>query len=113
MVRPPSLSHIVFLWTLGLLNHFCEQSSFRHFKGTFYPAGNLASTLGQHKGPIFALKWNKKGNCILSAGVDKVLLKIPQQWFEHFSNESLPKFVVHFCFIYNLLYKYLHKVEFR
>lgn len=34
--------------------------------------GNLASTLGQHKGPIFALKWNKKGNFILSAGVDKV-----------------------------------------
>lgn len=36
--------------------------------------GNLASTLGQHKGPIFALKWNKKGNFILSAGVDKVTL---------------------------------------
>ena len=34
--------------------------------------GKLASTLGQHKGPIFALKWNKKGNYILSAGVDKV-----------------------------------------
>ena len=34
--------------------------------------GNLRSTLGQHKGPIFALKWNKKGNFILSAGVDKV-----------------------------------------
>lgn len=38
----------------------------------FSPEGNLASTLGQHKGPIFALKWNKKGNFILSAGVDKV-----------------------------------------
>lgn len=38
---------------------------------TYFP-GNLASTLGQHKGPIFALKWNKKGNFILSAGVDKV-----------------------------------------
>ncbi|MGH0153246.1 UNVERIFIED_CONTAM: hypothetical protein FKN15_024800 [Acipenser sinensis] len=36
--------------------------------------GNLASTLGQHKGPIFALKWNKKGNCILSAGVDKTTI---------------------------------------
>ena len=32
------------------------------------------STLGQHKGPIFALKWNKKGNYILSAGVDKVTI---------------------------------------
>lgn len=31
--------------------------------------GSLVSTLGQHKGPIFALKWNKRGNYILSAGV--------------------------------------------
>lgn len=46
----------------------------------FYPLGNLASTLGQHKGPIFALKWNKKGNSILSAGVDKVFHKAPQAW---------------------------------
>lgn len=38
--------------------------------------GNLASTLGQHKGPIFALKWNKKGNYILSAGVDKVSISL-------------------------------------
>uniref|UniRef100_A0A671T2T7 F-box-like/WD repeat-containing protein TBL1XR1 n=1 Tax=Sinocyclocheilus anshuiensis TaxID=1608454 RepID=A0A671T2T7_9TELE len=36
--------------------------------------GNLSSTLGQHKGPIFALKWNKKGNSILSAGVDKTTI---------------------------------------
>ena len=37
-------------------------------------AGVLASTLGQHKGPIFALKWNKRGNYILSAGVDKTTI---------------------------------------
>jgi transducin (beta)-like 1 len=30
--------------------------------------------LGQHKGPIFALKWNKKGNYILSAGVDRTTI---------------------------------------
>ena len=36
--------------------------------------GRLASTLGQHKGPIFALKWNRKGNYILSAGVDKTTI---------------------------------------
>lgn len=35
--------------------------------------GRLARTLGQHKGPIFALKWNKKGNYILSAGVSIAL----------------------------------------
>ncbi|KAG7256398.1 hypothetical protein CRUP_002664, partial [Coryphaenoides rupestris] len=42
--------------------------------GSGLPSGNLASTLGQHKGPIFALKWNKKGNSILSAGVDKTTI---------------------------------------
>ena len=36
--------------------------------------GNLSLTLGQHKGPIFALKWNRKGNYILSAGVDKTTI---------------------------------------
>ncbi|CAG9854956.1 unnamed protein product [Phyllotreta striolata] len=36
--------------------------------------GRLASTLGQHKGPIFALKWNRRGNYILSAGVDKTTI---------------------------------------
>ncbi|RZF36602.1 hypothetical protein LSTR_LSTR007305 [Laodelphax striatellus] len=36
--------------------------------------GILAETLGQHKGPIFALKWNKRGNYILSAGVDKTTI---------------------------------------
>lgn len=35
--------------------------------------GRLATTLMQHKGPIFALKWNKKGSYILSAGVDKTV----------------------------------------
>lgn len=38
----------------------------------FLISGRLVQTLGQHKGPIFALKWNKRGNYILSAGVDKV-----------------------------------------
>jgi len=36
------------------------------------PNGRISSTLGHHKGPIFALKWNKRGNYIVSAGVDKV-----------------------------------------
>ncbi|OQV23843.1 F-box-like/WD repeat-containing protein TBL1XR1 [Hypsibius exemplaris] len=36
--------------------------------------GELRSTLGAHKGPIFALKWNKSGSHILSAGVDKTTI---------------------------------------
>jgi len=37
-------------------------------------SGKLEKTLGQHKGPIFALKWNKTGNYILSAGVDRTTI---------------------------------------
>ena len=36
--------------------------------------GHQEKTLGQHKGPIFALKWNKTGNYILSAGVDRTTI---------------------------------------
>lgn len=36
--------------------------------------GELRSTLVQHSGPIFALKWNPKGSCIVTGGVDKVKL---------------------------------------
>ncbi|XP_022125770.2 F-box-like/WD repeat-containing protein TBL1XR1 isoform X2 [Pieris rapae] len=36
--------------------------------------GKLVSTLAEHKGPIFAVKWNKRGNYILSAGVDKTTI---------------------------------------
>ena len=43
------------------------------FFSPFLFTGRLINTLGQHKGPIFALKWNKRGNYILSAGVDKVM----------------------------------------
>lgn len=48
--------------------------------------GTLSSTLGQHKGPIFALKWNKRGNYILSAGVDKVSVWVP---FMHLNNVKI------------------------
>ena len=33
--------------------------------------GTLKSTLAHHSGPIFALKWNSKGNLIVTGGVDK------------------------------------------
>uniref|UniRef100_A0A914D8B0 LisH domain-containing protein n=1 Tax=Acrobeloides nanus TaxID=290746 RepID=A0A914D8B0_9BILA len=36
--------------------------------------GKLLCTLGAHKGPIFALKWNRRGDRILSAGVDKATI---------------------------------------
>nr|XP_017086914.2 F-box-like/WD repeat-containing protein ebi [Drosophila bipectinata] len=36
--------------------------------------GRLTFTLGQHRGAIFVLKWNKNGNYLLSAGVDKTTI---------------------------------------
>lgn len=63
------------IWTKdGKIYSFCLSGDVLHLStSSSSPSeGNLASTLGQHKGPIFALKWNKKGNFILSAGVDKV-----------------------------------------
>lgn len=59
------------LWKVMACCSKCDTYRFRSLC-LFCSTGNLASTLGQHKGPIFALKWNRKGNCILSAGVDKV-----------------------------------------
>lgn len=55
--------------------------------------GRLASTLGQHKGPIFALKWNKRGNYILSAGVDRTTIiwdAATGQCTQQFSFHSAP-----------------------
>lgn len=40
---------------------------------SFYP-GELISTLNKHKGPIFSLKWNKKGDFLLSGSVDKTAI---------------------------------------
>lgn len=40
---------------------------------TSYP-GELVNTLIKHKGPIFSLKWNKKGDYLLSGSVDKTAI---------------------------------------
>jgi transducin (beta)-like 1 len=36
--------------------------------------GELKATLNKHKGPIFSLKWNKKGDSLLSGSVDKTAI---------------------------------------
>jgi transducin (beta)-like 1 len=41
---------------------------------SFLFAGDLKNTLNKHKGPIFSLKWNKKGDCLLSGSVDKTAI---------------------------------------
>lgn len=37
-------------------------------------AGELKQILNAHKGPIFSLKWNKKGDLLLSGSVDKTAI---------------------------------------
>lgn len=74
MVSPASLSlgsGWGVLWHAVTERMGCDSDA-SMFVWFFCVTGNLASTLGQHKGPIFTLKWNKKGNYIVSAGVDKV-----------------------------------------
>jgi len=36
--------------------------------------GELTATLNKHQGPIFSLKWNKKGDYLLSGSVDKTAI---------------------------------------
>ncbi|XP_023330153.1 F-box-like/WD repeat-containing protein TBL1XR1-A [Eurytemora carolleeae] len=48
--------------------------SYDGFARIWTTTGKLEKTLGQHKGPIFALKWNKNGKYILSAGVDRTTI---------------------------------------
>lgn len=38
---------------------------------SFTFVGDLISTLSKHKGPIFSLKWNKKGDYLLTGSVDR------------------------------------------
>ncbi|KAK2491173.1 hypothetical protein MC885_014843 [Smutsia gigantea] len=69
-----SRAHTVLPASPGSDGTLLATGSYDGFARIWTEDGNLASTLGQHKGPIFALKWNKKGNYILSAGVDKTTI---------------------------------------
>ncbi len=57
--------------------------SYDGFARIWTTSGKLDQTLGQHKGPIFALKWNKTGNYILSAGVDRTTIIWDSQTGQH------------------------------
>jgi len=64
--------------------------SYDGFARIWSTSGEIKETLGQHKGPIFALKWNKSGNYILSAGVDRTTII----WDAH-TGKSKQQFAFH------------------
>jgi transducin (beta)-like 1 len=39
-----------------------------------FKLGDLKFVMNKHTGPIFSLKWNKKGDLLLSGGVDKTAI---------------------------------------
>ncbi|KAH8327844.1 hypothetical protein KR067_000935, partial [Drosophila pandora] len=52
--------------------------------------GRLVSTLGQHKGHVMDLKWNKNGKSLLSAGVDNTTII-----WDAFTGQCLQQFAFH------------------
>ena len=52
--------------------------------------GDLKQVCGAHNGPVFALKWNKKGDMVVSSGVDKSCVV----WDPN-TGKSLQKFCFH------------------
>ena len=43
-------------------------------RGLSVRVGELKNTLNNHRGPIFSLKWNRKGDLLLSGSVDKTAI---------------------------------------
>jgi transducin (beta)-like 1 len=53
--------------------------------------GELRSTLSKHKGPIFSLKWNKKGDYLLTGSCDKTAIvwdAKAEEWKQQFEFHS-------------------------
>ncbi|MBA0677735.1 hypothetical protein Goari_019125, partial [Gossypium aridum] len=55
--------------------------------------GDLRTTLSKHKGPIFSLKWNKKGDYLLTGSCDKTAIVWDvkaEEWKQQFEFHSGP-----------------------
>jgi transducin (beta)-like 1 len=54
-------------------------------------SGELKTTLSKHKGPIFSLKWNKKGDYLLTGSCDKTAIVWDvkaEEWKQQFEFHS-------------------------
>jgi WD40 repeat protein len=71
---------------------------FRHWSlfwiwscGGYLWLGELKSTLSKHKGPIFSLKWNKRGDYILTGSCDQTAIVWDvkaEEWKQQFEFHS-------------------------
>lgn len=57
-------------WSL-FINLFCGLGSYDGVARIWSHKGELQHTLEAHEGPIFSLKWNDRGNHLLSGSSDK------------------------------------------
>ena len=72
--------------------------------------GELNCTLNKHRGPIFSLKWNKKGDYLLSGSVDKtaIVWNIKTvEWKQLFEFHTGKFMFFFFCFFAHFLVKKL------
>ena len=82
MIHSNSFQKSRYRWLFGafnLKNKFSSGSqlatgSYDGYARIWSTSGRLISDLRGHSGPIFALKWNRNGKYILSAGVDKTTI---------------------------------------
>lgn len=65
---------VLFTWKIGIrILCLCKFLLFTD-NCLYVCPGELKSTLSKHKGPIFSLKWNKKGDYLLTGSCDKTAI---------------------------------------
>lgn len=76
--------------------HLLATGSYDGIARIWTDRGEIRNTLAKHKGPIFSLKWNKRGDYLLSGSVDKTAIiwdtrtgEVKQQFEYHTGWNSL------------------------
>lgn len=64
------------LWEFSpsIYGHILHFGIFAAYTSALSWLGELKTTLSRHKGPIFSLKWNKKGDYLLTGSCDKTAI---------------------------------------
>ncbi|XP_040866995.1 WD40 repeat-containing protein HOS15 isoform X3 [Glycine max] len=92
MRRTKKCLRIIFLFAIMLLG-WMRMLSYLGSLGRVTWGGELKSTLSKHKGPIFSLKWNKKGDYLLTGSCDQTAIVWDvkaEEWKQQFEFHSGP-----------------------